>query len=149
MSLDDLQKTIEKSIQEASAFTRSLFADNHWDARRVQEFSNQDGSMTIATVDREGRPHAAVVIAGCADGTFYFSASPHSALLGNLRRDSSVAFTISDKVVGRGTAQLAGRASELTHLAPQVGEPLRGLIESGWAGYIYTLEPTRVFAQST
>ena len=149
MSLADLEKTIQDSIAGASVFTRAIFEGNHWDAEKVQDFSNEDGSMTVATVGKDGRPHAAIVIAGCSQGTFYFTASPNSALLGNLRRDPSIAFTISDKVMGRGLAEPVGRPSDISHLAPQVGRTLRMMIEGDWDVYIYAVKPTRLFAQAT
>jgi pyridoxine/pyridoxamine 5'-phosphate oxidase len=149
VSLEDLQRTIDASIAHASSFTRGLFESNHWTAQQLQNHANEDASMTVATVGKDGRPHAAVVIAGCADGTFYFTASPRSALLGNLRRDPAIAFTISDKVMGRGTAKLEGKGYEMERIGPKVGRLLRELIEEGWRGYIYSIEVERIFAQQT
>ncbi len=149
MSLDELQRTIDASIAGASALTRSIFEGSHWSAQEVQDFVNRDGSMTIATIGKDGRPHAAIVIAGCVDGTFYFTASPHSALLGNLRRGPAIGFTISDRVMGRGTAQLAGRGYEMGRIGPETSELMRGLIEEGWRGYIYSIDVDRLFAQQS
>jgi hypothetical protein len=149
MSLEELQAVIDQSIASASAFTRGLFENNHWDATRLQEYSNEDGSMTVATVTRDGKPHAVTVIAACVDGTFYFTASQGSLLLRNLRRDPSVAFTISDKVMGRGAAELAGVAKDLGHLRPQVSKTLGALIDEGWEGSVYSIRLERVFAQSS
>ena len=105
--------------------------------------------MTVATVTRDGKPHAVTVIAACVDGTLYFTASPGSLLLRNLRRDPSVAFTISDKVMGRGTAELAGMAKDLGHLESQAGKTLGALIDEGWEGSVYSIRLERVFAQSS
>jgi pyridoxine/pyridoxamine 5'-phosphate oxidase len=149
MSLDDLQQVIDESIANASAFTRGLFQDNHWDAARLQEYSNEDGSMTVATVTRDGKPHAVTVIAACVDGNFYFTASPGSLLLRNLQRDPAVAFTIADKVMGRGTAELAGAAKDLGHLRPQASRTLGALIDEGWEGSVYSIRLESVFAQSS
>ena len=149
MSLDELQQVIDQSIASASAFTRGLFENNHWNAARLQEYSNEDGSMTVATVTSDGKPHAALVIAACIDGIFYFTASPRSQLLRNLRRDPTVAFTISDKVMGRGTVELAGAAKDLGHLRSQASKTLGALIDEGWEGSIYSIRPERVFAQSS
>ncbi len=149
MSLDDLQRTIDASIAAAGSLTRSIFENNHWSAQQVQDFVNQDGSMTVATVGKDGGPHAAVVIAGCVDGTFYFTASPQSAMLGNLRREARIAFTISERIMGRGTAQLAGRGHEMQRIAPQTSKLMRDLIEEGWPGYIYSIEMERIFSQQT
>lgn len=149
MSLDDLQKVIDASIAGASTFTRGLFESNHWTAQQLQDYANEDASMSVATIGKDGKPHAAVVIAGCVDGTFYFTASPKSALLGNLRRDPSIAFTISDKVMGRGTAQMAGRGYTMERIGPKTSKLMRDLIEEGWRGYIYAIEVERLFAQQT
>jgi pyridoxine/pyridoxamine 5'-phosphate oxidase len=147
MSLADLQHVVDESIAGANAFTRAIFESNHWDAQRLEDFANEDGSMTVATVGSDGKPHAAVVMAGCADGTFYFTASPHSALLGNLRRDAAIAFTISDKVMGRGTAEFVGRPGDISHLSAQVGNTLQMTIDGNWDVYIYALRLSRIFAQ--
>jgi pyridoxine/pyridoxamine 5'-phosphate oxidase len=149
MSLGDLQKIIDDSIAGASTFTRGLFETNHWTAQQVQDHCNEDAGMTVATVGKDGKPHAAIVITGCVDGTFYFTASPNSVLLGNLRRDPSIAFTISDKVMGRGTAQLAGRGYTMERIGPKTSKLMRDLIEEGWRGYIYSIEVERLFAQQT
>jgi Pyridoxamine 5'-phosphate oxidase len=149
VSLEDLQRTIDASIANASTFTRGLFATNHWTAQQVQNLVNEDAAMTIATVGLDGTPHAAVVIAGCVDGLLYFTASPKSALLGNLRRDASIAFTVSDKVMGRGTALLAGRGYTMERIGPKTSKLMRDLIEEGWRGYIYSIEVERIFAQGT
>ena len=149
MSLEDLQKTVDTSMAGASSFTRGLFEGNGWTAQQVQDHCNEYASMTVATVGKDGRPHAAIVIAGCVDGTFYFTASPNSALLGNLRRDPSIAFTISDKVMGRGTAQLAGRGYTMERIGRKTSKLMRDLIEEGWRGYIYSIDVDRLFAQST
>ena len=148
MSLNDLQKTIDESITNASGFTRDLFEDNHASAEQLQSFANRDGTMVIATLDAGGGPHTAVVAAGCADGTFYIGVTPRTALLGNLRRNPSVAFAIKDKVVGRGRVELAGKAGKVKHLAGEVSGILRGAIEQDWNGYVYALRPSHVFAQA-
>ncbi|HWC28980.1 MAG TPA: pyridoxamine 5'-phosphate oxidase family protein [Dehalococcoidia bacterium] len=148
MSLQDLQKSIDESIAKASGFTKDLFQDNHWNATQLQEYANSDGTMTIATLARDGRPHTAIVASGCVDGTFYIGVTPRTALLGNLRRNPDLAFSVKDKVVGRGRAELAGRAGEVKHLSPAIGETLRAAIDAGWPGYVFAIRPERVFAQA-
>jgi hypothetical protein len=41
---------------------------------------------TVATPRADGRPHAAVVLTACLEGTVHFAASVGSALLRNLER---------------------------------------------------------------
>jgi hypothetical protein len=145
MSINQLQQQIDESIQNASGFTRDLFADKHMTAEELQTFVNTHASMTLSSLDRKGKPHAGIVAAGCVDGTMYVGVTPKTALLGNLRRNEDVAFSIGDKVVGRGRAQLVGRAGDQKHLAPGLTGPLKGAIEQDWGGYVYALEPSRVF----
>jgi nitroimidazol reductase NimA-like FMN-containing flavoprotein (pyridoxamine 5'-phosphate oxidase superfamily) len=145
MSLKDLQTTIDRSVENARGFSSELFKDNHLDAQQLQEYVNTEGTMTVATLDREGRPHAAIVATACVDGDFYIGVTPRTALLGNLRRNPEVAFTVKDKVTGRGKARALGHAGEQKHLAEKVGPIIRGAIERDWPGYIYEIEPVRVF----
>ena len=151
MSLTDLQQAIDRSLANASEFTRSLFAGNSWDAAQVQSFVNEIGNLTVETVNRSSKPHAAPTIAGCADGQIYFSASPGSTLLRNLKHAPAVAFTVSGlghSVFGQAVAVLAGPAPELQSLVPALGpdSKLSRLILEPWEGYIYSLQISRIFA---
>jgi nitroimidazol reductase NimA-like FMN-containing flavoprotein (pyridoxamine 5'-phosphate oxidase superfamily) len=145
MSLKRLQSTIDSSVENASSFSRDLFKNNHLDAEQLQQYVNDDGTMTVATLDREGRPHTAIVAAACVDGDFYIGVTPRTALLGNLRRNPDVAFTVKDKVTGQGRARPLGHAGEQRQLAEKVGPIMRAAIERDWPGYIYAIEPSRVF----
>ena len=51
------------SLEQATTFTSSLFADDSWSGDRVVDFVNQRRNATIASVNQAGQPHAAVVIA--------------------------------------------------------------------------------------
>lgn len=150
MPLAELQEVLDRSLAKATEFTRTLFTANPLTARQVQGFANEAGGMTLATVNREAKPHAAPVICGCADGVIYFSASKGSALLRNIRREPAVAFTIgaSGSVIGQGSAILVGSATELGRLVEPLGveSKLSALILDAWDGYIYSIQLSRIFA---
>jgi hypothetical protein len=148
MSIEQLQQTVDESAANAKGHARTLFQKNPMSAEALQRYANEDGTMVVSTIGKDGSPHSAVVAAGCVDGTFYIGVTPRTALLGNLRRNPNVAFSIKDKVVGRGRVELAGRGGESKHLAPHVGAVLRAAIEQDWNGYIYAVRPSRVFAQA-
>jgi hypothetical protein len=146
MSRAEMQRIIDESQLTASSLTRKLFSAQPWTAEKVETFINDTGSMTIATTNADTTPHAALVVAGSQDGVIYFSASPGSALLGNLRRRPAVAFTVGGSVSGRGDAVLAGQPGDLPALEPQVSKQLRELQATNWNGYIYELRLKRLFA---
>jgi len=142
---------MNRSVEAATPFARSLFMPAQWDAQQVQQFVNEVGNMTVATVNASGMPHAAPVIAGCADGTLCFSVSPKSVLLRNLAAGSRIAFTVvgsGHNVLGQGSAEPVGEARGLGHLARALGEQSRlgGLILEPWEGLIYAVTPSRLFA---
>lgn len=119
MSLKALQTTIDRSLDHASTLSRTIFADEAWSASRIQDFVNEVGAMIVATANRSGVPHAAPVVAGCADDDLYFSVSPGSVLRRNLVDGSRIAFTVAGHghtVVGQGTATPTGEAAELAEL---------------------------------
>jgi hypothetical protein len=147
----DLQGALDRSIRQASTFTRSLFTDDLWGAPRVEEFINAARNITIATVTTSSGPHAAVVIAACLDGDIHFTAAPASLLGRNLERDLRIAFTVCDRshaVMGRGKAVLVARSLD----DPEVIERLALVSKSGsftplgWDGLVYRIEIDRIFA---
>lgn len=151
MALGALQSVMDRSIGSASPFAHSLFVQAHWDATEVQRFVNEVGNMTVATVNTGRIPHAAPVIAGYADGTLYFSVSPHSVLMRNLSAGSRIAFTVvgsGHNVLGQGSAKSRGNARDLGNLVPALGEQSRlsKLILEPWEGMIYDVAPSRLFA---
>jgi hypothetical protein len=151
MALADLQAKIESSLANASELTCSLFAKDPWNAERVTEFVNTVRNVTVATILRNGGPHAAATIGACREGEFYFSATPGSTMLGNLRRDSRVAFTIADAthtVVGRGKARGVGRSVDHPQLIDDLAivSPWGLFTPEGWDGFIWTIEIDRIFA---
>jgi pyridoxine/pyridoxamine 5'-phosphate oxidase len=119
VSLDGLQGALDESISRASRLTRELFGQRGWDAARVSAFVNDVRSATVATVTGEGKPHAVLVICGCADGVLYVTVSQGSRLRRNLLGNPAVAITISSGDAGvllTGTASRAGRVEDLPGL---------------------------------
>jgi len=150
MSTAGLQAALDRSLAVASPFARDLFASSRLPATEVEELARR-GGITIATVDRSGRPHAAPVISGCADGVIYFTASDGSALLRHLLQNPSLAFTISapgHDVFGQGRGRRAGSSLDLDGLRATLGEDSRlaRLISEGWNGEIWSIEIARIFA---
>ncbi len=152
MTLPGLQLVINRSIQDANPLTRKLFADQPWDAKRVQAFVNDVGGITVATVSTAGVPHAAVVVAGSSKGRICFAVSPESVLLRNLTAGSAVAFTLVGDghcIVGQGVATSRGETKDLSDLVAALGPQFRlgNLILDPWDGLIYEIKPSRLFAQ--
>jgi hypothetical protein len=146
LPLADLQRVLDESLGSASSLTRGLFSQNAWDAQAVEDYLNEKGTISIATIGRDGEPHAALVVAGCQDGVIFFTASKGSAMLGNLRRQSALAFTVGEKIVGKGEALLAGHLGDLDPFASGVSRALRDLQSEGWDGYMYRIRLSRLFA---
>jgi hypothetical protein len=148
----ELQEALERSIRNASPFTKSLFEDSDWDADRVCRFVNSTRNVTIATVTFGEEPHAAAVIGGCIDHTIHFTVSHGSLLERNLGHNPHVAFTICDPahaVMGRGVAVL------VTHSVddPALIDRLAAASDKGrftppdWDGLIFRIEIDRIFAR--
>ena len=150
MSTADLQSALDRSLAGASPFARTLFAASTLSAAAVEELARR-GGMSVATVDRRGRPHAAPVVCGCGAGTLYFTASDGSALLRHLREKPALAFTITSPghdVFGQGEGVRVGRSVELQSLSAALGTDSRlaGLLAEGWDGEIWSIVLTRIFA---
>ena len=150
MTLADLQVVIDHSLDHASPLTRQLFGDP-WTPDAVQRFVNRVAAATVATVRPDGRPHAALVIVACLDGVIHFTATPGSVLLGDLKRDDRVALTVSDMINGlmtEGRARPMGRGRDIDALLARLGTVVdRGVFTPpGWDGYVYALDPDRLFA---
>lgn len=149
--MSDLQGALDRSLQRASSFTRSLFADGSWDALRVEEFINTARNITIATVTKSGSPHAAVVIAACLDGEIHLTVAPASLLGRNLDGDVRIAFTVCDRshaVMGRGRAVLVARSLDDPGLIERLAlvSASRSFTPPGWDGLVYRIEIDRIFA---
>lgn len=93
MSLAALQKVIEGSKERAGAFAKTLFDGPTRDAAEVQALIHESGDFSVATVSRNGRPHAALTIGDCVDGVMYFTSSDGSLLARNLVERPEIAFT--------------------------------------------------------
>lgn len=149
--MQQLQAVLDRSLDRASKFTRSLFVDDQWDAERVAAFVNSTRNMTAATVSSTGAPHAAVVIAACLDGDIHFTAALMAALSRNLANSDQVAFTLTDgthAVMGRGTAVVATTPGDDSHLVDRLAAMTKGgvFVPPGWDGHIYRIEIERIFA---
>jgi pyridoxine/pyridoxamine 5'-phosphate oxidase len=149
--MTDLQDALDRSLRQASPFTRSLFGDHSWDAQRVEEFVNTARNITISTVSAAGGPHAAVVIAACLGGTIHFTVADASALGRNLDRDVRIAFTVcevSHAVMGRGRAVLVARSLDDPDLVERLAlvAAAGSFTPPGWDGLVYCIEIDRIFA---
>jgi pyridoxine/pyridoxamine 5'-phosphate oxidase len=151
VSLDTLQQALEASLVTASALTRSIFARNRLTAIAVQRIINEVMGGSVATVSTDDRPHVAIVLVACHDGTIIFTVSPHSRLLGDLQRDPSVALSViaaHHDVIVQGRAERLGKASDL----PELMRDLHRLSKKGrftphaWPGYLYAIAVDKIFA---
>ena len=148
MSLEELQRALETSLRVASPLTRTVFRQVK--AAVVERTINRMMCATVATAGRDGRPHAAVVAAGCVEGTIYLAVSAGSAVLGNLRRLPAVALTVTTgehDVIVQGEAVEVGTASDAKALIAELGAVSRRgqFVPPTWNGYLYRVRPERVF----
>lgn len=149
MTDEGMQRVLDDSASAASPFTSSFLGEDRRDAIEVAAFINAVRDITIATVRKDGGPHAAPTICACLDGTIYFTVHPEAAVRSNLRRDSRVAFTISDghhSLIGRGTASRVGD-SEDAGLMEKLRLAAGGrFTPQGWRGEIWAIEALLLFA---
>lgn len=147
---DRLQDLLDRSLDRASAFTRSL-EGGHRTASEVEEFVNATRNITVAVVRLDGSPHAAPVIGGCLDGSIYVTISPGSVLAACLERSRRVAFTVADllhNLIGVGTSEDLGRVHSLEGLCADLdrASPYGKFAPEDWDGHIHLLHPDRLFA---
>jgi len=148
--MKELQRAIDVTLVAASPLARRVYANDRWSAVAVQRFINKVMAATVATVRDDGRPHAAVVLTACLDGTVYFTASSGSLLLRNLEREPAVSITVADRehdLTIHGHADRLGRASDLVELVRELhGLSRRGqFIPRDWDGYLYAVHIDRIF----
>ncbi|TML43533.1 MAG: hypothetical protein E6G27_01395 [Actinobacteria bacterium] len=151
MALAELQRALDASLAGASPLSKRLFSKGGMDASEVQRFVNRVMGATVATVGPDGRPHAALVLAACDDGTLIFTASPGSALLRNLGLSPAVALTVTapeHDVTVRGTADRLGQAGELDELVERLHAlAKRGrFTPPGWIGELCSVQIEKIFA---
>src|SRR5262245_30621953 len=148
--MGSLSTAVERSIASATEFTKSLFAEDQWDAARVADFANSQ-PCTIATASERGWPHAAVIIAGCVDDEIYFTVHRESVLARNLDADARVAFSIASRanaVMGQGHVVLVGASLDNGELIDALATASASgkWTPPGWDGLIYRIDARRVFA---
>ena len=151
MSLDALQQALEASLVTASPLTRSIFARNRLTALAVQRIINDVMGGTVATVSDGGRPHAAIVLVACHDGTIVFTVSQHSRLLRDLHRDPAVGLSViaaHHDVIVQGRAEQLGKAGDLPELMRDLHRLSRKgrFTPHGWPGYLYAIAIEKIFA---
>jgi pyridoxine/pyridoxamine 5'-phosphate oxidase len=153
MSLDALQQVIDASFRVASPLMRELFAQR-LDAAAVRDLINERISATIATVRKDGTPHAALTLIVCSDGgELYFAVNEKSVLYRNLQRSLRIALTVDAPdhgLMAQGVAELAGAARELrSTLLPELDRATkRGRwLPQDWEGLVYRARLSRLFAQ--
>jgi hypothetical protein len=149
--VSDLQEALDRSMANASAFTRSFMGSDQWDATRVADFVNATRNITIATVTGAGEPHAVVVIAACLDGVIHFTVHPESLLRRNLERQATIGFSVTtarNQVMGKGTAVLVARSLDDPGLIDRLAATSAAgrFTPAGWDGSIYRIELDRIFA---
>jgi hypothetical protein len=147
----ELQEALDRSLRNASPFTRSLFGAVQWDAERVARFVNANRNITVSTVTFSGEPHAAIVIGACVDEMIHFTVAPRSLLARTLAHTPHVAFTICDRahgIMGKGVAVLVARSLDDPDLIVRLAAATdHGVFTPpGWDGLVYRVEIDRIFA---
>ena len=150
MSLQQLEALLVASKEAASAFTRTLEGEDRT-AQEVEDLINHTRTVTVAVVRKNGLPHAVPVIGGSIDGEIMVTVSPGSVLANCLERSPEVAFTVADlvhSVIGAGTAENLGRVSGLEEIRERLdrASPFGQFAPAGWDGFIFRLQPRRLFA---
>jgi hypothetical protein len=140
-----ISAAIEHSRAAASTFSRSLFDEDRWDADRVSGFVNERRNATIASVNRDDRPHAAVVIAASSADEIYFTVHPQSVLARNIGGNDRIALSVCDTrhaIMAQGSAVRVGNALQLGALIATLAQATtsRNFTPEGWDGDVYRIE---------
>ncbi len=149
--MERLQAVLDRSIADASPFTRSLFEATRWSADQVIAFVNRTRNVSVASITATGDPHAAVVIGACLDEQIYFTVAPRSLLGRNLGQHPRIAFTVCEGahgVMGRGKAVRVARSLEDPDLIERLAMATDGgtFTPPGWDGLVYLIELDTIFA---
>lgn len=141
---------IEASQARAERFTREIF-EEQWPSSRVVDFVNERRNATIASVNHDTQPHAAVVIAGSVDDEIFFTVNPDSVLHRNINLNDRIAASICDSrhaVMCQGRAVRVGTAANLTDLVTRLATAAKSgtFTPPGWSGEIYRLDVRRLVA---
>ncbi len=150
MALDELDAVIGSSLSDASSLSRRVYANSAWSAAMVCRFINRVMGATVATVRADGRPHAAMTLCACLDGTIYVTVSEGSLLRRNLIRRPDVAITVTDRehdITVFGRLHLEGRAAELPALMAALHALTRRgqFTPPGWNGWIHSVQMEKIF----
>jgi hypothetical protein len=78
--LSCLHGALDRSLADASAFTRSPFEHDTLDAESVVRLVDSVRNFIVSTVTASGDPHAKVVIAACVDADIHFTVSDRSVM---------------------------------------------------------------------
>ena len=145
-----ISEAIRKSTLSASAFTRQLF-EEQWPKERVAEFINLQRNATVASTSSNGQPHAAVVIAACAQDEIYFTVHPESVLFRNITANNRIAMSVCDSahaVMCQGQAIALGSARDLPDLIDLLASssPSGVFTPKGWDGLLFRIDLRRLVA---
>lgn len=107
-----LQQLIDQSLEKSTPFSRSIMPKT-MTANEIVSFVNAEKSAVIATVRKNGSPHAAWNPIAYVDEKLYTYGDPNSAFYKNVKRDGRVALTITS---GNKAAFIEGRAVEIARV---------------------------------
>jgi hypothetical protein len=112
----NLDRLLDESANRANTFTRTIMP-NAMTTREVVDFINEKrNSAIVATVRKDGSPHAAWNPIAFVDEKLYTYADPSSVCYKNMKRDGRVSVAItgkSDAIFVQGEAREVGRVNQL------------------------------------
>ena len=145
-----ISTALQAGLAAATSFTKALFADS-WTAQQVADFVNEQRSITIATTNQAGQPHAAVVIGGSVRDAIFFTVNDESVLARNLTANDRLGVSVcagAHSVMGQGRGLAVGRAATVEDLIAELAaaSPHGRFTPPGWDGIVYTIDLRRLFA---
>ena len=135
-----IDHALHRSASGRTAETDSFFP-NRWSAARTDDFIAETGSITIASVNDSGQPHAAYTIGGTFDRRPCFTVKPGTVLHRNLASEQRIGFSVSSEA---GSAMGQGRAVRAA-TAPSESDAAR-IAPAGWTGEVWRIEVDRLVA---